>query len=158
MAMNCVTIFGGSGFVGRHLVKRLAEKGIRVRVAVRDPEGAAFLQPMGGVGQIAAMRVNIRDMASVRRAVLGADAVVNAVGILHQFGKQRFEAIHHQGARNVAEAARSEGVGRFVHVSAIGADAETVPAALERILCACAPGSRRGKLCREQTGAFAGLR
>ena len=125
MAMGNVTIFGGSGFVGRHLVQRLAEKGIRIRVAVRDPEAAAFLQPMGDVGQIAAMRVNIRDAAAVRRAVEGADAVVNAVGILYQFGAQRFESIHHEGARLVAEAARAEGVARFVHVSAIGADAES---------------------------------
>ncbi len=125
MAMSNVTIFGGSGFLGRHLVKRLAGKGVRVRVAVRDPEAAAFLQPMGDVGQIAAVRVNIRDATSTRRAVLGADAVVNAVGILYQFGAQRFEAIHHQGACNVAEAARAEGVRRFIHVSAIGADAES---------------------------------
>ncbi len=125
MAMNNVTIFGGSGFVGRHLVKRLAEKGVRVRVAVRDPEAAAFLQPMGGVGQIAAMRVNIRDPEGVRRAVRGADAVVNAVGILYPFGAQKFEAIHHQGAHTIAEATRAEGVARFVHVSSIGADADS---------------------------------
>ncbi len=123
MAMENVTIFGGSGFLGRHLVKRLAEKGVRIRVAVRDPDAAAFLQPMGGVGQIAAMRVDIRDLAGVRRAVRGADAVVNAVGILYPFGAQRFEAIHHEGARNIAEASHSEAVGRLVHVSSIGADA-----------------------------------
>lgn len=117
-----VTVFGGSGFVGRYIVRLLAQEGWRVNVAVRDAERAKFLKPMGDVGQVTPMAVSLRDKASVAAAVAGADAVVNLVGILYESGRQTFEAIHHEGARTVAEAAAKAGVGRLVQVSAIGAD------------------------------------
>jgi uncharacterized protein YbjT (DUF2867 family) len=116
------TVFGGSGFVGRYVVRQLAREGWRVNVAVRDAERAKFLKPMGDVGQVTPMAVSLRDPAAVAAAVAGAEAVVNLVGILYEGGAQSFEAIHHQGARTVAEAAAKAGVGRLVHVSAIGAD------------------------------------
>jgi uncharacterized protein YbjT (DUF2867 family) len=118
-----VTIFGGSGFVGRHSVSALAKRGWRVRAAVRRPDLAGHLQPMGGVGQIHAVQANLRFPDSVARAVEGATAVVNAVGILAPSGRQSFDAVHAEGARAVARAAREAGVKRFIHVSAIGADA-----------------------------------
>lgn len=117
-----VTVFGGSGFVGRHLVRRLAARGDVVRVAVRDPVAAAFLRTMGNVGQIVPMRVDIRDPAAVAEAVAGADAVVNLVGILVESGHQRFDAIQGEAPGLLAEAAKAARVARFVHVSAIGAD------------------------------------
>jgi NADH dehydrogenase len=116
-----VTVFGGSGFVGRHVVRALARRGYRVRVAVRRPERAFFLQPLGGVGQITAVPANVRDRASVARALAGADGVVNLVGILYESGKQRFDAVHAAGARVIAEESRTAGAARLVHVSAIGA-------------------------------------
>lgn len=116
------TIFGGSGFVGRHSVRVLAARGWRVRAASRRPDLAGYLQPMGVVGQVHAVQANLRFSASLRAAVEGADAVVNAVGILAPTGSQTFEAVHDEGAREVARAAREAGVGRFVHISAIGAD------------------------------------
>ena len=122
MRLDAVTVFGGSGFIGRHTVRRLAQAGLRVRVAVRDPEAAAFLKPMGDVGQVVPVQANLRHEASVRRAVEGADAVINLVGILYQRGSQRFASVHAQGARRVAAAAKAAGAKRFIHVSAIGAD------------------------------------
>jgi uncharacterized protein YbjT (DUF2867 family) len=120
-----VTIFGGSGFVGRHLVRALAKEGWRIRVAVRRPDLAGHLQPLGIVGQIHAMQANLRYPDSVARAVKGADAVVNLVGILHESGRQNFSAVQAQGARIVAEAAAREGITNFVQMSAIGADAQS---------------------------------
>lgn len=125
MAAPSITVFGGSGFLGRHLVKRLAEGGARLRVAVRYPEAAGFLKPMGEVGQVVPLQANLRDEASVTRAVEGADAVVNLVGILYQRGRQRFRAVHAEGAARVARAAAAAGARRFVQVSAIGADADS---------------------------------
>jgi NADH dehydrogenase len=119
-----VTVFGGSGFVGRHVVRALARRGYRVRVAVRRPDLAGFLQPMGGVGQIQAVQANLRYRWSVDRAVDGADTVVNLVGILHQSGGQTFAGVQDFGARAVAEAARRTGA-RLVHQSAIGADPDS---------------------------------
>lgn len=116
-----VTIFGGSGFLGRHLVQLLAKRGYRVRVACRRPDLAGHLQPLGNVGQIHAVQSNLRYRWSVDRAVEGADCVVNLVAILFESGKQKFDAVQDFGARAVAEAARAEGV-NLVHVSAIGAD------------------------------------
>jgi uncharacterized protein YbjT (DUF2867 family) len=116
-----VTVFGGSGFLGRHVVRSLAKRGYRVRVAVRNPELAFHLQPLGGVGQIQAVQANLRFRWSVDRAVEGADHVVNLVGILHEGGAQRFDAVQDFGARAVAEAARAAKAG-LTHVSAIGAD------------------------------------
>jgi NADH dehydrogenase len=117
-----VTIFGGSGFIGRYLVQRLAERGARIRVAVRRPDDGLFLKTMGEVGQIDLMQANLRDAESVARAVAGADAVVNLVGILYQSGAQRFADLHVRGAGQAAAAAAKAGVKRFVQVSAIGAD------------------------------------
>lgn len=117
-----VTIFGGPGFVGRYAVQALAKNGWRVRAASRRPDLAGHLQPMGTVGQILPVQANLRYPASVRAAVDGASAVVNAVGILAGSGRQTFAAVHAQGARAAARAAREAGVQRFVHVSSIGAN------------------------------------
>jgi NADH dehydrogenase len=126
-----ITVFGGSGFVGRYLVRALAKRGWRIRVAVRRPDLVGFLQPMGGVGQIMAVQANVRSRESVRAAVAHADVVVNLVGILAETGKQTFAAVQDEGARNVAEAAREAGVPRFIQMSAIGADPES-PSAYAR--------------------------
>ena len=120
-----VTVFGGSGFVGRHVVRALAKRGWRIRVATRRPDLAFHLQPSGRVGQIHAIQANLRYPASVAAAVRGSDAVVNLVGILTQSGRQRFDAVQGFGARIVAKAAREAGVTSFVHMSAIGADADS---------------------------------
>jgi NADH dehydrogenase len=122
---NLVTIFGGSGFVGRYIARRMAKEGWRVRVAVRRPNEALFVRPYGVVGQVEPVLANIRDDDSVRAAIRGADAVVNCVGILAERGKNRFGAVQAEGAARVARIAAAEGVGRFVQVSAIGADADS---------------------------------
>ncbi|MBW8320010.1 MAG: complex I NDUFA9 subunit family protein [Rhizobium sp.] len=119
-----VTVFGGSGFVGRHVVRALAKRGYRIRVAVRRPDLAFFLQPLGNVGQISFVQANLRYRASVDKAVQGADHVVNCVGILFESGRNSFDAVQDFGARAVAEAARSVGA-RLTHISAIGADAKS---------------------------------
>jgi NADH dehydrogenase len=116
------TIFGGSGFVGRYVVKRLAQQGYIVRVAVRDPEAALFLKPMGAVGQIVPLFASVSNEGTVHRATDGADVVVNAVGILSESGSATFQAIHTEGAARIARIAAAGGVGRFVQISAIGAD------------------------------------
>ena len=121
-----VTVFGGSGFVGRHVVRALARDGWRVRAAVRRPDLAGHLQPMGAVGQIHAVQANLRYPESVARAVAGVEAVVNLVAIPAPSGRQTFEAVHVGGARAVARAARQAGVSRLAHVSAIGADPKAV--------------------------------
>lgn len=117
-----VTVFGGSGFVGRHVVRALAKRGYRVRAAVRRPDLANFLQPMGVVGQATAVQANLRYPESVARAVHGADAVVNLVGILAEGGKQTFQAVQADGAAAVAQAAAQAGVGALIQMSAIGAE------------------------------------
>ncbi len=116
------TVFGGSGFVGRYAVAALAKQGWRVRAAVRRPELAGFLQPSGRVGQIFPVQANVRYPQSVQRAIEGAKAVVNTVGVLTSGGRQTFRAIHVEGARAIAKAARQQGVRHLVHISAIGAD------------------------------------
>ncbi len=118
--MKRVTVFGGSGFVGRYIVKRLAAQGSVVRVAVRDPERALFLKPMGAVGQIAPVHGDVRNEASVRATVSGCDAVINAVGFWDS-SRKGFDAVHHHGAGRVARISRELGVDRFVHLSGIGA-------------------------------------
>jgi uncharacterized protein YbjT (DUF2867 family) len=118
-----VTIFGGSGFLGRHVVSALARDGWRVRVATRRPDLAFHLQPSGAVGQIHAVQANLRYPESLAPALHKADAVVNLVGILREQGAQSFEALHVAGAKAIAEATRQAGIGTLVHVSAIGADA-----------------------------------
>ena len=122
MADRRVTVFGGSGFLGRRIVERLAADGAEVRVAVRHPERAAFLARFGRTGQITAVRADVWDAASVAPALAGADAVVNTVGHYVERGDASFEAIHGQGARHVAETAAAAGVRRLVHISGIGAD------------------------------------
>ncbi len=117
------TVFGGSGFLGRHVVRRLAEDGYIVRIAVRDTEGAKFLRPMGGVGQIVPLYAPLELEADVSRAVAGAGLVVNLVGILSESRKGDFTRIHAEGAGRVARLAAAAGVARLIHVSAIGADA-----------------------------------
>ncbi|HVM84582.1 MAG TPA: complex I NDUFA9 subunit family protein [Candidatus Binatia bacterium] len=122
MKRGLVTVFGGSGFIGRYVVRRLAHDGWEVRVAVRRPDQALFLKTAGHIGQVTPVAANIRDTASVRAAVAGADRVVNLVGILFEAGPQRFDAVQAEGAGRVAEAAAAANVAGLVHISAIGAD------------------------------------
>jgi uncharacterized protein YbjT (DUF2867 family) len=117
-----VTVFGGSGFIGRHVVRALARRGWRVRVASRRPELAFHLQPLGGVGQIHAVQANLRHRESVRHAVRDAEAVVNLVALLQEAGPQTFDTVHVAGAEAIGEAARDAGITTVVHFSAIGAD------------------------------------
>ena len=121
MAPPVITIFGGSGFIGRHVVLRLAKQGWIIRVAVRDPEAAKFLRPLGDVGQITPLAVPLQNPEAVAAAVNGADAVINLVGLLYERGRQTFKAVHVDGARAIAEASAAAGVGSLVQVSAIGA-------------------------------------
>src|SRR5229473_1157476 len=116
-----ITVFGGSGFVGRNVVRALAKRHYRIRVAVRRPELTGHLQPLGRVGQIHAVQANLRHAGSIAAAVRDADAVVNLVGILYERGRQRFDAVQSFGAEAVALAAAQHGA-RLVHMSALGAD------------------------------------
>ncbi|MEJ6393336.1 complex I NDUFA9 subunit family protein [Gymnodinialimonas sp. 2305UL16-5] len=119
-----VTIFGGSGFVGRYIARRMAKQGWRVRVAVRRPNEALFVKPYGVVGQVEPILANIRDDTSVRAAIHGADAVVNCVGTFDAGGKNNFQAVQNEGAARIARIAAEEGAARMVHISAIGADVD----------------------------------
>ncbi len=116
-------VFGGSGFVGRYMVKRLAQRGYVVRVGVRDPDRATFLKPMGNLGQIVPMAASVRDETSVAALVAGAEVVINCVGILYETGSQTFQALHAEAPGRIGRAAAAAGVRHVVHVSAIGADA-----------------------------------
>jgi uncharacterized protein YbjT (DUF2867 family) len=116
-----VTVFGGSGFLGRHVVRALAQRGYRIRVAVRRPELAGYLRPLGLVGQIEPVQANVRNAPSAEAAVRDADIVINLVGILFERSRQRFDAVQAAGAETVAKAAAAVGA-RLVHVSAIGTD------------------------------------
>ena len=120
---DLVTVFGGSGFIGTQIVRALAKQGLRIRVAVRQPHLAHTMRLMGDVGQVEVVQANIRDEASVRRALAGAQACVNAAGIHHETGRQKFAGVHVDGAANVARVARELGVARLVLISGIGADA-----------------------------------
>jgi NADH dehydrogenase len=120
-----VTIYGGSGFVGRYIARRMAKEGWRVRVAVRRPNEAMFVRPYGAVGQVEPVQCNIRDDASVRAVMQGADAVINCVGILAATGKNSFDAVQAEGAARVARIASEEAVSHLVQVSAIGADVDS---------------------------------
>ena len=120
-----VTIYGGSGFVGRYIARQMAQAGWRVRVAVRRPNEALFVKTYGVVGQVEPVLCNIRDDASVRRAMQGADAVVNCVGTFDARGKNNFDAVQSEGAGRIARLAADERVGHLVHISAIGADVES---------------------------------
>ena len=118
-----VTIYGGSGFVGRYIARRLAKQGWRVRVAVRRPNEAGFVRPYGTPGQVEPLFCNIRDDASVRAAMRGAEAVVNCVGTFDKGGANNFDAVQNEGAGRIARIATELGIARLVHVSALGADA-----------------------------------
>ncbi|HEX3886275.1 MAG TPA: complex I NDUFA9 subunit family protein [Phenylobacterium sp.] len=122
---NLVTVFGGSGFIGAQAVRQLAKAGWRIRVAVRNPAKAYAMRLHGDVGQIDIVQANIRNEPSLRRALSGAMAAVNLVGVMTETGRQGFQALQAMGARNVAAAAKAQGVGRVVQVSAIGADANS---------------------------------
>jgi NADH dehydrogenase len=119
---HTTTIFGGNGFVGRHIVKRLAARGDVIKVAIRQPEQALMLKPMGDVGQIVPIQANLLDAESIRAAIAGSDTVINCVGLLTESGRQNFTAIHVEGAGSLAANAKAAGVQRLVHLSAIGAD------------------------------------
>jgi uncharacterized protein YbjT (DUF2867 family) len=145
-AETLVTVFGGSGFLGRHVVRALANRGYRIRVAVRRPELTGYLRPMGKVGQIHAVQANVRYPQSVAAAMRDADAAINLVGILFERGQQRFDAVQAAGAETVALAAKSAGA-PLVHISAIGADANSAAhyarakAEGEQRVCAAQPES-----------------
>ena len=122
MSGELITVFGGSGFVGKYVVRDLCRKGYRVRVAVRNPHVAGDQRLAGDVGQVQIVQANVRNRPSIERAVEGAYAVINLVGILYEKGAQTFNGTQELGAKNVAEIAAAEGVQHFVHMSAIGAD------------------------------------
>ena len=122
---NLVTVYGGSGFIGRYIVQKLARAGYRVRVAIRRPNEAIFLKTYGMVGQVEPILCNIRNESSIRNAMLGADAVVNCVGILESVGKNKFVEVQHKGADFVSRIASELGVKKLVHISAIGADIDS---------------------------------
>src|SRR5436190_10404447 len=125
MSKPLVVVFGGSGFLGRHTVRALAKAGYRIRVATRWPNLAQHLPPMGHVGQIQLFKCNVLEEDQVAAALQRADAVVNLVGILNQTGGQGFEDVHVEAAETIAKAARAAGVQSLVHISAIGADAQS---------------------------------
>jgi uncharacterized protein YbjT (DUF2867 family) len=145
-ADTLITIFGGSGFLGRHVVRALAKQHYRIRVAVRRPDLAGHLQPLGRVGQIHAVQANVRRRPSVAAAVRGSDVVINLVGILFESGRQRFDSVHSFGAEAVALAAAAHDA-RMIHVSAIGADENSSAAYArskvvgEKLVLAATPGA-----------------
>ena len=120
-----VTIFGGSGFLGRYITRRMAQAGWRVRVAVRRPHEEMHVLPYGEVGQVVLVQANVRDTESTRAAIAGADAVVNCVGILNEDSRQTFNAVNCEAAARIARLSSEAGVGRLVHISALGADVES---------------------------------
>lgn len=120
-----ITVFGASGFIGRYVVRKLAKAGYRVRAATRRPHLAHDLKPMGVVGQIQLVQANLRDEDSVRRALEGADGVINLVGVLFEDGRQTFDSLQAKGAGLIAKLAAEAGIERVVHISAIGTNAES---------------------------------
>jgi NADH dehydrogenase len=131
MSVQVVTVFGASGFIGRQVVQRLAASGAIVRACSRDPIAAAFLKPMGEVGQVVPLKADLTDAKAIARAVQGADSVINLVGILYERGRTKFQTVHVEGAKKIAEIAKAAGVKNLVHVSALGADANS-PSAYAR--------------------------
>ena len=125
MKSGLVTVFGGSGFLGKHVVRALVAKGYRVRVPMRRPHIGMDLRVIGNVGQVQLMQSNLRYEKSVQRAVEGSDAVINLVAILHEVGQQSFESVHVRGVETLAKAVAAESITNFVHVSAIGADKDS---------------------------------
>ena len=124
LAPKLVTVFGGSGFIGRYVVRDLVKRGFRVRVPMRRPHTGLDLKVMGNVGQVQLVQANLRFPQSIRAAVAGSDAVINLVAILFEAGPQTFDSLHVEGTRNLAEAVAAEGITNFAHISAIGADAD----------------------------------
>ncbi len=120
-----ITVFGGSGFLGRHLVRHLAPDGVTIRIPTRDPEKALPLKPAGNVGQIVPVFCSARSDLSVARAIGKSDAVVNLIGIIHERGRNSFQAVHVEAAARIARLAREEGAKNFVHMSALGADMQS---------------------------------
>ena len=120
-----VTIFGGSGFVGRYIAQRMARNGWRVRVAVRRPNEAMHILPYGEVGQVMLVQANVRDADSTRAAIKGSDAVVNCVGILAEDSRQKFDEVNREAAGRIARIAAEEGIGKLVHLSSLSADADS---------------------------------
>lgn len=125
MTKGLITVFGGSGFLGKYVIRELVKEGWRVRVPVRRPHTAQELKVIGNVGQVQLVQANLRFEKSVERAVAGSDAVINLVALLFEEGKQSFESLHVRGADVLARAAAAEGITNFVQISAIGADAES---------------------------------
>lgn len=125
MSKGLITVFGGSGFLGKYVIRELVKEGWRVRVPVRRPHTAQELKVIGNVGQVQLVQANLRFEKSVQQAVKGSDAVINLVALLFEEGKQSFESLHVRGAENLAKAAAAEGITNFVQVSAIGADAQS---------------------------------
>lgn len=126
-----ITVFGGSGFIGRHLIRRLAKSGAVVRIATRTPTKAGYLKTAGAVGQIVPFATDVTKDESVARALQGADIVINLIGVLYERGAQSFQAAHVEAAGRIARIAAATGVARLVHISALGADA-SVPSAYAR--------------------------
>src|SRR6185437_15518572 len=124
MEIRQITVFGGSGFLGRYVVRGLAKKGWRIKVATRRPNRGFFLRPLGQVGQIGFVKCDVADAADVENALKGSQAAVNLAGILYSRG-QVFAYVHVKGAENIAEEAARQGLGALVHVSALGADSES---------------------------------
>jgi uncharacterized protein YbjT (DUF2867 family) len=125
MSRRVITVFGGSGFIGRHVIQRLAKQGAQIRVATRDTEATNFLKPLGEIGQITPIPINISNDASIARALNGADQAINLIGILSKSGKSTFEKIHVEIARTIAKTATQVGVKELVHVSALGASSQS---------------------------------
>ena len=125
MKTSSVTIFGGSGFIGRHLIRELAKSGARIRIAVRKPNRAKFLEPLGNVGQILPVYSDLTDYNSVSKAIDGSNIIINLVGILHNTGKYTFNSVHVKGAENLAKLAKEKNIIRLVHISALGADKDS---------------------------------
>ena len=125
MTKGLITVFGGSGFLGKYVIRELVKDGWRVRAAVRRPHTAQELKVIGNVGQVQLVQANLRFAKSVEHAVAGSDAVINLVALLFEEGKQRFESLHVRGAETLAKATADEGISNFVQVSAIGADLES---------------------------------
>ena len=121
--MKQITVFGGTGFIGRHLIRRLAKTGAIIRVPTRDMEKALLLKPMGDVGQIVPITCNIQNDTSIAAAIGPSDAVINLVGILFEKGRKTFQSVHVETAARIARIAKEQGAARFVHISAIGAEA-----------------------------------
>lgn len=119
------TIFGGTGFVGRQIVRELAAKGIRIKIATRVPERAYFLKPCGNVGQVVPFACDYSDAKSIAKAIEGSDIVVNCIGILYENGRQKFEAAHVELPIKIAKAVKKTGAANFVHISALGVDQGT---------------------------------